>query len=295
MIKKILICIMILTSASASFSGDYESGLLYGFGHAFMFSSSANMVLDNKAGADQGLHMVFYLRNSKWAESSTIAYSVNYRKSETVKSAEDVANSTVRRFVSNGSKDYHITGRKKLKIDDFKSAEIFHFEGDKWGNYEAVGYFDEKDDINFLVYHSRNKKDFEKYYDDFLGILRSYRNMYQLFRFVSAEEFKQRKKESDSLLEDKKNKEYELKLIESMIKTAGERATYCSEKTGGKNDRLEIIFSINSSGFIDAIFVNENRYAAECFSWPFMVHRFPEHNMKNNFLLHINLFVVTGK
>ena len=55
---------------------------------------------------------------------------------------------------------------------------MYHFSGDQWGNFESVAYVKEIDTINFLVFNSRNKKDFDNYVPSFHRIVRSYENLY---------------------------------------------------------------------------------------------------------------------
>ena len=52
----------------------YPGGIVYGPKAAFNISAPIGWVLDNKAGAEQGLPCVFYPKGSTWADAKTIMY-----------------------------------------------------------------------------------------------------------------------------------------------------------------------------------------------------------------------------
>jgi hypothetical protein len=71
---------------------------------------------------------------------------------------------------------YSSKRQSPLVLDNGKKAELYFFTGDRWGNYEVVTYFQEANNINFLVFNARSKESFDKYLDDFKQIARSYRD-----------------------------------------------------------------------------------------------------------------------
>jgi hypothetical protein len=96
-----------------------------------------------------------------------------------IKTIEDQVKSTIKDFRDNGSVNY--TGRKEktISLPGGKTADIYFFSGDRWGNFEAVGYILEKKTINFLVFNCRYKKAFDDNIDKFYEILKSYKNAFQ--------------------------------------------------------------------------------------------------------------------
>ncbi len=280
----ILICLLSKVTAR-----QINVGMLYGLGHAFCFSGTENLVLDNEAGVSEGLQMVFYLKDSSWKKSTTIAYSSNQPKSDDKNKPIDIAKSVVENFKNKGSADYHISFRTNIDIDDSTAAEIFHFTGDKWGNYEAVAYIEEDNCVNFLVYNSKNKKDFQKYYKDFIKIVKSYFNIYSMFRFISKADFKEKKEEADKSLESEYYKNYESKVTSLVGQSMANQLRICFAGTDNKPDSVEIFFRIQQNGYLSAIYLYDNKEFCECFSWPFMLYKFPEHNENLYFLFNLSI------
>lgn len=152
-------------------------GLLFGPNHAFFVTAGPGWVLDNKSGANRGLHMVFYPSGESWSDSPVIVYGRSVPKSiaPTVKIQVE---KTVKAFHQNGNPKYAGKKQPSLELSNGQPVEIFHFSGDKWGNYEAAGYFVEKDTINFLIYSARTKETFIKHLKDFYEIAHTYVNIY---------------------------------------------------------------------------------------------------------------------
>ncbi|MBN1983414.1 MAG: hypothetical protein JW795_17890 [Chitinivibrionales bacterium] len=156
-----ILLLMFLTGIALS--DEFKSGMLFGGNHSYYFTAPDGWILDNKSGVSQGLHMVFYPEGETWANSPVIAYGRSVSKNDNLTSIQDQVKQTVKDFHDNGSPKYKAMKHKTVKIDSGKSAEIYFFEGDKWGNYEAVGYIEENSGINFLVYNSSSKGIFENH------------------------------------------------------------------------------------------------------------------------------------
>jgi hypothetical protein len=149
------------------------NGLLFGADHAFNLTAPNGWVLDNQSGIPQGLHMVFYPSGQTWESSPVIAYGMSVAKDSEVRVVADQVRRTVEDFRNNGSKYYSSEAKEDIPLQDKKTAKVYFFRGDQWGNYEAVGYIEEKETINFLVYNAKNKSDFEKGLPAFKSILTS--------------------------------------------------------------------------------------------------------------------------
>lgn len=156
-----------------------QTGMLFGKDHAFYFTAPPGWVLDNKSGLNQGVHMAFYPVGFTYQKSPVFAYGRSVSLAGSVQTIEDLVKSTIQDFRDNGSVNY--TGRKEktIQLPGGKTAEIYFYSGDRWGNYEAAGYILEKKSINFLVFNSLYKKAFDDNIDKFFEILKSYKNAFQ--------------------------------------------------------------------------------------------------------------------
>src|SRR5712672_909838 len=70
-----IVCIVLLLAGVRSFGQEkYRGGIVYGPKAAFNISAPEGWVLDNEAGAEQGLPCVLYPKGSSWADAKTIIY-----------------------------------------------------------------------------------------------------------------------------------------------------------------------------------------------------------------------------
>lgn len=53
-------------------------------------------------------------------------------------------------------------------------ADIYFYQGDQWGNYEAVAYFEEDKTINMIVFNSHSKSAFDASLAQFYELVSSY-------------------------------------------------------------------------------------------------------------------------
>ncbi len=170
-------------------------GTLYGEGYSFKFKAPKGWILDTKSASEQGMHAVFYPENETWKDSPIIAYARSYGKDE-VKTIEQLVEKNITGFRQNGSPDSKAKKIKEIKIDENKTAVIYHYTGDQWGNLEAVGYIEEKNSINYFVLNARNKVVFDNSLEALEELVKSY-------KLVLDEELKDRENESKN--QDGKN------------------------------------------------------------------------------------------
>lgn len=209
-----LIYLVSLSSVEASIT-EGGKGVLFGSDHTFSFTAIDGWVLDNQSGVNQGLHMIFYPKDQTWRDSPVIIYGRAVPLSH-VPSIKGQVDSTVRDFRSNGSPKYKAEENDALSLSGSKLAKVYHFSGDQWGNYEAVAYIKEIDKINYLVFNSRTKEDFEKYLPSFHKIVESYHNLYISPSEISPEKIKSLDERSEKLLESQEGKEYEADATKSI-------------------------------------------------------------------------------
>jgi len=63
---------------------------------------------------------------------------------------------------------------QSLPLGSGRTAEIYFFTGDQFGNHEAVAYISEKRTINFFVLSSRDKALFQSSLPAFVARVRTY-------------------------------------------------------------------------------------------------------------------------
>lgn len=148
-------------------------GIVYGSNHAFSFKAPKGWMLDNESGVSQGIHAVFYEKGGSWQKSKAVAYARAADRG-TVKTAADQVAKTIADFRKNGNDKYDGKKVKTVKTESGKDGEIYHFSGDKWGNFEAVAYFVEEKTINFVVFNSRDEKLFNDALPAFEELAKSY-------------------------------------------------------------------------------------------------------------------------
>ena len=150
-------------------------GILYGPDHAFSFQAPPGWMLDNESGVNQGLHAVFYPKGTTWADAATVAYARAAAKDNEITDVPALVRFNVDSFHQNGSPKYQATFVKEIPLARGKRAvQVYHFTGDAWGNYEAVGYVDEARTIDFVVLSCRSKKAFDAALPAFEALLASY-------------------------------------------------------------------------------------------------------------------------
>jgi len=152
-------------------------GIVYGQGFAFNLKAPKGWVLDNESGGDQGMVAVFYPKGSSWSDSTIVAYARSRPKSAAVGTADAAAKDTIEQFHKSGNPNYQGKMAKTIKTDMGQEVVIYHFNGDQWGNYEAVAYFVEKERINFIVLSSRDQKVFNQSLPAFEELAKSYKAM----------------------------------------------------------------------------------------------------------------------
>ncbi len=153
---------------------DEGLGIVYGNDHVFSLKAPKGWVLDNSSGVSQGVHAVFYPKGESWNTSPVVAYARARTRTGKVSCAEDQVQDTVRTFREGGSPDYKADQAAGIEVDG-KTASVYHFTGDKWGNSEAVAYFVENKTINFIVFNARDDATFRKYLAAFAELVKSYR------------------------------------------------------------------------------------------------------------------------
>lgn len=162
-------------SEQPSSPNEASSGLVYGKDHAFWVSAPKGWVLDNRSGAPQGLHAVFYRLGSSWSDATTVMY-VNTGRLAKGESLESFIAGDLARFREQ-SPNVKMTKESSLSTSDKRTADVRRFSGDQWGNDEAVAYIQEDAVVVMIVLTARNRPDFEGARLSLAELVKSYRFM----------------------------------------------------------------------------------------------------------------------
>ena len=170
---------LLLMTFSLCFSQDVKpvedggSGILYGEDHAYSVTAPKGWVLDNRAGASQGVHAVFYPLGKSWADAPAVMYTNVWRKDKENSTIEEVIENDIRSFRER-SASLKVNEAPDISIKGGKKALVRLFTGDVHGNYEAIAYIDEPKLVVLFVLSSKTKEDFETSLGLFDELVKSY-------------------------------------------------------------------------------------------------------------------------
>lgn len=273
-----------------------QTGMLFGKDHAFYMTAPNGWVLDNKSGVNQGIHKVFIPQGFTLQNSPVFAYGRSAALDGSIRTIEDLVKSIVHQFKDDGS--INITARKEktIPLPGGKAAEVYFYSGDRWGNYEAVGYVLERKTINFLVFSSRGEKAFVDNIGKFYEILNSYENAYR----EDTEDYDERyfKGFLEMAEEDKSTpagKAYEDLLTRTQTKELVRLFQECLKykKEDFVPADLDAVFIVEEDGTINDSYVWPVTSLGVCFKGSTVSLKLPRHDLKK-FHWHVSL-KVTGE
>jgi len=284
------IAVLLVSAAANASITEAGRGMLFGHDHTFAVTAKTGWVLDNESAVDQGLYMVFYPKGKTWANSPVIIYGRAISTKNAANPKQQVEQ-TVREFKSNGSPSYSSEARSPVTLPNGKKAELYYFSGDQWGNYEAAAYFQEVDTINFLVFNSRTKADFEKYIGDFLRIVSTYQNLHTPASALTKEKFNDLMRESKAFLSKPHGKEYESKAVQTVGQAMANAMRDCTSYMQEKElPSFNYFVRINQSGDINDSAIFPTNALSACFSGLMSSVTYPPHNF-DSFVLNIEMKV----
>ncbi len=280
-----LFVILMVCSATIA-ATEQGTGMLFGSDHAFYISAPDGWILDNRSGANQGLHMVFYPVGETWANSPVMAYGQSVPKSADIKSVADQVENTVKKFHTNGNPKYRAEQKPPLSLPDNKEAVIYYFQGDQWGNFEAAGYIEENKTINFLVFNARTKEVFDKNIPSFYKLLSSYRNSFTAAGTMSKPSFDEIVSKAKEQTYTQQGKAYKASVRNAIGQLMANSMRSCFDYVSEENKRdFQFIFKIASDGQISEVFVTPENSLTTCFSGLVLNAHCPPHKF-GSFLLY---------
>lgn len=281
-----LIAVSVTTAATEG-----GTGMLFGSDHAFHFTAPESWVLDNRSGASQGVHMIFYPVGETWADGPVMAYGQSVQKSGEIKSIADQVEKTVKKFHANGNPGYRAELKPSLGLPDNKEAVIYYFQGDQWGNFEAVGYIEENKTINFLVFNARTKEVFDKYIPSFYKLLSSYRNSFTTTGSKSGISFDELAAKAKTQSYTPQGKAYRSSVRKAVGQLMANSMRSCIGYVHDEDKRdFQFIFRITSDGLISEVYVSPENNLTTCFSGLLLNAHCPPHKF-GSFLSYERLVI----
>jgi hypothetical protein len=158
--KRFLLGVVVVSLPfSFSFSQGYPGGIVYGPKAAFNIAAPEGWVLDNEAGADQGLPCVLYPKGESWANARTVMYA----------KIAGTQFEDVNAFVAMAIKEMAKThGKPKEKIAFGKTHDghdyfINEYPATKtYSQWECVAYVQLPKAVAYIVLSSRDHASYQK-------------------------------------------------------------------------------------------------------------------------------------
>src|SRR6267143_60672 len=144
-----------LGSAKDTFRG----GIVYGPKAAFKIDAPKNWVLDNQAGAEQGLPCVLYQKGSSWADAKTIMYAkiagtqyedVNAFVAVAIKEMKAKRGTPKEKIASGKTHDGH-----DYFINEYPATKTY-------SQWERVAYVQLPHAVAYIVLSSRDRASYQK-------------------------------------------------------------------------------------------------------------------------------------
>jgi hypothetical protein len=170
--RRALLPILVAFLGSHALAQDtYPGGIIYGPKAAFNISAPRGWVLDNTAGAGQGLPGVLYPKGSTWANARTVMYAkiagTQYTDAEA--------------FVATAIKEMEkVHGLPRQKIESGKTSDGHAYfvneysPTDSYSQYERVAYVQLPHAVAYIVLSARDQGSYRKYAGALKEVLKSF-------------------------------------------------------------------------------------------------------------------------
>jgi hypothetical protein len=151
-----------------------NSGVVFGRDHVFVLTAPKGWILDSRSGVSQGFNAVFYPEGSSWQNGNIVMYAnVYHKRNVSEETLETVISGDVAEFKKKSDK-LKVAEAAPLPTRKDKQAAVRYFDGDTFGNSEAIAYLDEGKVVVMLVLSARTKKQFEAALPAFNVLVSSY-------------------------------------------------------------------------------------------------------------------------
>jgi hypothetical protein len=163
---------VLLAACGGAFAQEtFPGGIVYGPKAAFNIKAPPGWVLDNSAGAEQGLPCVLYPKGSTWSDANAIMYAkiagTDY---------EDVG-----KFVAMAITQMEkVHGKPKEKVDTGKTGDglpyfINEYPATKsYSQWERVAYIQLPKAVAYIVFSARDEASYRKNFSALNEVLKSF-------------------------------------------------------------------------------------------------------------------------
>ena len=166
-----LLFVMLAWHGLALGQDPYRGGIVYGPNAAFKINAPKGWVLDNSAGAEQGLPCVLYPKGSTWADAKTIMYakiaSTQYEDAEA--------------FVATAIKEMEkVHGLPKQKIESGKTGDGHAYfvneysPTESYSQCERIAYVQLPKAVAYIVLSARDEASYRKNAGALQEVLKSF-------------------------------------------------------------------------------------------------------------------------
>jgi hypothetical protein len=154
-----LVLIALLLPCFLIVAESYPGGLVYGPKAAFNIAAPQGWVLDNQAGADQGLPCVLYPKGESWADARTVMYAriastqfedVNAFVAMAIKEMKTKHGTPKERIASGKTRDGH-----DYFINEYPATKTY-------SQWERVAYVQLPHAVAYIVLSSRDEASYRK-------------------------------------------------------------------------------------------------------------------------------------
>ncbi|HET9366495.1 MAG TPA: hypothetical protein VFO22_00375 [Candidatus Udaeobacter sp.] len=172
--KSIFLVAALVVCAGGFAQQTHPGGIVYGPKAAFKIDAPPGWVLDNSAGAEQGLPCVLYPKGSTWADANAIMYAkiagTDY---------EDVG-----KFVAMAIQQMEKAhGKPKEKVDSGKTGDgqpyfINEYPAtESYSQWERVAYIQLSKAVAYIVFSARDEASYRKNFPALNEVLKSFAYM----------------------------------------------------------------------------------------------------------------------
>ena len=197
-----------------------------------------------------------------------------------------MVNKTITKFHTNGNPNYKAEQKPPLSLPDNREAIIYYFQGDQWGNFEAVGYIEENKTINFLVFNAHTKALFDKYVPSFYKLLSSYRNSFTSTKSKSRTSFDELAAKAKEQTYTTQGKAYKASVSKGIGQLMANSMRSCADHVQKDDMRdFEMVFKIAPDGLISEVYLSPENSLTTCFSGLVLNAHCPPHKF-DSFLLY---------
>ncbi len=146
--------------------------MISGGGHAFAVTAPNAWVLDTSSGATQGLNAVLYPKQGSWEDSPAVMYVSATSRVPEQPLANFVGAELARLRAANPK--VRAAALPAIQTHDGKRASVWHLEGDRWGNHEAIAYIEEQSVFVTIVLTARRAGDYKAALPAFTALVKTY-------------------------------------------------------------------------------------------------------------------------